>query len=226
MPEIAAKADLLRSLGRLVRGLSALFWGLPLALLVCVKTAVSDYLRPLGIFPPLIATGLVYYGLTQLAYFHPQERVWRHALDRTKLLALINVGLAPFIFWWNRVPSNNFYFFSVLLLMLSGLLFLFNLNQSLQRLAAMLPDETLRMETRFFGSMNLYLLCGILILITGYVTVRQMREIPDALRMMMQALEITRQWLLIFMILLPMAMTMTLIWKIKEVVMASIFSDR
>ena len=36
MPEAATNPQLLRSLGKLARGLSALFWGLPISLLVCV----------------------------------------------------------------------------------------------------------------------------------------------------------------------------------------------
>jgi hypothetical protein len=36
-------------------------------------------------------------------------------------------------------------------------------------------------------------------------------------------IESSRSWLLVFSILLPLAMTMTLIWKIKEVVLASVF---
>lgn len=36
--------ELLRSLGQLSRGLSAVFWGLPLALVVCVQTAKGDWI--------------------------------------------------------------------------------------------------------------------------------------------------------------------------------------
>ena len=36
MSETAPKTELMRSLGRLVRGLSALFWGLPIALVVWI----------------------------------------------------------------------------------------------------------------------------------------------------------------------------------------------
>ena len=42
MDELAPQDELLRALGKLVRGLSALFWGLPLTLLICVRTAMSD----------------------------------------------------------------------------------------------------------------------------------------------------------------------------------------
>ena len=108
MSDPAPNADLLRSLGRLARGLSALFWGLPLALFLCVQTAKTDWLRDLNIFPPLAATGLVLYGLWQLGHFQKQERPWRSALDRAKLLALILFGLSPFLYWWNHIPTNPF----------------------------------------------------------------------------------------------------------------------
>jgi hypothetical protein len=223
MSEAAPKAELLRSLGRLVRGLSALFWGLPLAILICVKTALSDWLRPMGILPPLVVTLLLYYGLIQLSYFQRQERVWRQAIDRAQLLSVINIGLSPFIYWWNKLPQVSFYLLAVGVLFLSGLLFLFNLNQVLQRLAAMLPDETLRLETKLFTTMNLYLLCLIVGLISLYVILQQLEHLPLFVIQILRALDITRQWLLVFLILLPVAMTMTLIWKIKEVILASVF---
>src|SRR5215211_2851688 len=92
-----SKPELLPSLGRLVRGLSTLFWGLPIALVICVQTAKADWLRPLGVVAPLLVTGLLVYALILLATFQSQERVWMTALHRAKALALINVGLAPFL---------------------------------------------------------------------------------------------------------------------------------
>ena len=223
MSESAPKAELMRSLRRLVQGLSLLFWGLPLALLVCVRTSVSDWLRPFGVMPPIAVNTLLLYGLVQLGYFQRQERVWVHALDRAKVLAIVNIGLSPFVFWWNQLPDVPFYFLAVGLLMLSGLLFLFNLNFVLQRLAAMLPDETLRIETKFFTSFNLYLLVAVVSAVAVYVALQQLQQLPGFLAPVFQAVENSRHWLLVFSILLPLAMTMTLIWKIKEVVLASVF---
>ena len=40
-----------------------------------------------------------------------------------------------------------------------------------------------------------------------------------------RVLDLSRQWLLIFLVLLPLAMTMTLIWKIKEVILGSVFGQ-
>src|SRR5947207_1029201 len=81
MLDPAPNAELMRSLGRLVRGLSALFWGLPAALLICFHTARAEVLQTFGVLPPLLITGLLAYGLKQLAAFQKQERVWQSALD-------------------------------------------------------------------------------------------------------------------------------------------------
>jgi hypothetical protein len=124
------------------------------------------------------------------------------------------------------LPQVPFYFLAVGVLTLSGVLFLFNLNFVLQRLAAMLPDETLRLETKFFTSFNLYLLLTTIALVGLYVILQQIDGLPLRLVSLIQAIDNNgpgRQWLLIFLILLPLAMTMTLIWKIKEVVLASVF---
>src|SRR5437879_2924771 len=166
MSDPVPNADLLRSLGRLVRGLSALFWGLPAALIVCFYTAKAEGLKSYGLAPlarPLAATGLLVYALWQLGGFQKQERVWRNALDRARILSLINFGLSPFLYWWNRVPGQAFFLAMVIAFALSGLLFLGSINLMLQRLGAMLPDETLRLETKQFTTLNLNLLCFTLV---------------------------------------------------------------
>jgi len=76
---------------------------------------------PLGILPPVLTTALLLYGLLQLGGFQKQERIWRTALDRATALAIVNVGLAPFIYWWNRMPGVSFYSLAVGMLMFSSL---------------------------------------------------------------------------------------------------------
>jgi len=197
---------------------------LPLALLVCVKTATTDWLKPFGIAPPLLVNTLLFYGLWQIGHFQRQERVWHQSLDRAKLLSVVNIGLSPFVYWWNQVPQMPLFSVALGLLILSGLLFLFNLNHVLQRLTAMLPDETLRHETAFFTSMNVYLLLGLLILMAFYATVQEMVVLPEIVISFLRAFETVRQWVFILLLLLPLAMTMTLIWKIKEVILTSVFA--
>ena len=234
--------ELLRALGRLVRGLSALFWGLPIALVVCLQTgfqtAIGDLLRPFGVVPALLATGTLFYGLNLLGRFQKQERLWIAALDRVRILALINLGLSPFLYWWSRVPSHHFLGSAVQTLVFTGLLFLIGLNILLQRLTAMLPDEALRLETRLFTRVNRTILLVVLVLLGAYVAAIWVQPgLPDkligwlldfaALRRhafpIVLLIDKGRHLVLVLIVLVPVAMTMALLWKIKEVILASVF---
>ncbi len=215
----------MRSLGRLVRGLSAIFWGLPITLLVSVQGAATDWLRPMGIFPPVVGTALLFFGLVQMDDFQKQERVWQASLERAKLLGLLNLGLAPFIYLWSKQPAETFFAQSVAILTLSSLLFLYTLNQVLQRLTSMLPDETLRTETKLFTALNRYLLLALVALLALYFLLTQLDSPPLLVELLLNLLELGRRSVLLFMVLLPLAMTMTLVWKIKEVVLASVFGQ-
>lgn len=226
MSDTPPHPELLRALGKLVRGLSALFWGLPAALIVCFGTAVLGWFRALSIAPVLVTTGLLLYGLWQLGAFQKQERPWRLALDRARLVALVNFGLSPFLYWWNKVPENPFFTIVVGLLALTGLLFLFNLNLVISRLGEMLPDETLRHETRQFTSLNRVLLVALLILVSVYIFLSQMPELPMPLLILLASLQRFSQSTVLLLVLLPLSMTMALLWKTKEVIMDSVFHHR
>jgi hypothetical protein len=221
--ETVPNAELLRSLARLVRGLSALFWGLPIGFIVCYYSASTDDFRNFGILPPLVCTGVLVYGLWQLGGFQRQERVWRNALDRARLFALVNFGLSPFLYWWHRLPSNPFFAIMVLLVMVCALLFLASLNLVLQRLGAMLPDEALRIETKQFTRLNLNLIGLTLVLGGAYFGLSQLRIVPLWLGTLLVSVDSVRFWLLIPLVLLPLAMTMALLWKTKEVILDSVF---
>ena len=226
MPDPAPNAELLHSLGRLVRGLSALFWGLPIALIACFYTAKAESLRAFGVAPPLVTTAMLAYGLWQLGDFQKQERVWRASLDRAKLLSLFNLGLSPFLYWWNKVPMNLFFLAMVLLLAISALLFLGSVNLVLRRPGAMLPDEALRLETRQFTALNLNLLFVTFVLALLYVGAGQVNEPPLWLATLLNVMEHSSLWFLIVLILLPLAMTMALLWKTKEVILDNVFGAK
>lgn len=214
----------MRALGRLVRGLSAIFWGLPLTLVVGIQTARTEWLGSLGVFPLLVATSLLFYGLLQMGYFRQEERIWMEALFRAKILALTNIGLSPFLFWWHRFPHQTWFTLAVSLLALSSLLYLFDLNHVLQRLAAMLPDETLRQETRMFTTLNTYLLLAAILLLASILAIAHSEASPRLLVQIRLMLDRQNLWLSVLLVLLPVAMTMALIWKIKETIFSSLFS--
>ena len=225
-PENRGEAALLRSLGRLARGLSALFWGLPAALVVSAETARADWLKPLGMLPELAVNGLLLYGLWQMGGFQHGERPWARALDRAKLLGLVNLGLAPFIYWHNKVPGQVFFTAMVVLLQISALLFLFNINHVIERLGAMLPDETLRQETRQFTALNRSLLITLVLLAIAYLALNWLPNPSPQIALVLTWIEHGGFWLLVFFALLPLAMTMALLWKTKEVILDGVFGSR
>ena len=222
----AAKADLMRALGRLARGLSALFWGIPLTLAADVQTARTDWLEALGALsfaPAFVLSGWLWYGLRQMRDFQRQERVWHHALHRAEIFAIVNTGLAPFLFWWHRFPLVPFYFVCVHFLAVCGFLFLIQINQVLRRLAAMLPDEMLRMETRTFAGMNTWLLYAALGSLAAYLVLTDFHVASRQLGRHWVDLQSFGEWLVLFLTLMPAAVTLALLWKIKEAIFTSFF---
>jgi hypothetical protein len=232
MSEASPNAEILRSLGRLVRGLSALFWGLPMALIVCVWTANSEWLTLLRLIPAVTANALLVYGLWQLSGFQTQERVWRTALDRATLLGLVNLGLCPFLYFSSRVPENFFFLAMVIVLGISALMFLGSVNLVLQRLGAMLPDEALRIEIQQFTALNTNLVIATLVIGAACMGLNRMHQgfigdvlqrLPPIFARFVNLLEHGTFWLPVLFVLLPLAMTMALLWKTKEVILDSVF---
>jgi hypothetical protein len=225
-PDPRREAALLRALGRLARGLSALFWGLPATLIVSAETARADWLKPLGLLPGLATNGLLLYGLWQMGGFQKTERPWIRALDRAKFTGLINFGLCPFVYWHNKMPNLLFFTTMVVVFQFTALLFLYHLNQVIERLGAMLPDETLRQETRQFTALNRSLVVTLLLLALAYLGLQLVPQPGANITLALAWIEHGGFWLLIFFALLPLAMTMALLWKTKEVILDSVFGPR
>ncbi len=227
MSDAVSNPELLRSLGKLTRGLSALFWGLPAWLIVSAETARADVLNPTGIIPAIIVNLLLLYGLRQISHFQKTERPWRNALDRAKIFGLINLGLCPFLYWQNKMPQQTFFVVAIFALVLSALLFLFNLNIVLRQLGAMLPDETLRQETRLFTALNRWLLIAWLVCVLATTFVPPLfglsSRINPSLLLWLQHISTT---VLLSLGLSPLAITMALVWKAKEVIFDSVFGAR
>ncbi|MGB7768690.1 MAG: hypothetical protein WBN22_07530 [Verrucomicrobiia bacterium] len=191
-----------------------------------METAKTDWLKSFGFIPALAVTGLLIFGLWQMGDFQKQERPWRHALDRAKLLGLVNFGLCPFLFWHNRMPRESFFTAAVFVLVLSAVFFLFTLNVVLKQLGAMLPDETLRHETLLFTALNRWLLAFLMLLGIVYAILLRVMQIPLEFGILVVWLNRLGLWLLTFFALLPLAMTMALIWKTKETIFDSVFDAK
>jgi hypothetical protein len=226
MENVTPDPELLRSLGRLARGLSALFWGLPAALIICTETARINFLLPFEMAPALTANALLLFGLWQMGSFQKQERPWRNALDRARLFALVNLGLCPFLFWFNRMPWQDYFRDAVFVLGISASVFLFNVNVVLKQLGAMLPDETLRHDINQFTVLNRWMLATWLLIIAIVLVVLQFIDLSTFNPNVFSWLQPVAIILLLFLGLSPLAVTMALIWKTKEVVFDSVFGGK
>ena len=117
----------------------------------------------------------------------------------------------------------------VQVLVITTLLFVYCLNHVLARLAAMLPDETLRSETKLFTRVNQTILLIIIPSLPFYFVVRMVSKLPrfvvEALLFLERGGTFIEVFLLLCFVLLPVAMTMALLWKTKEVIMAGVFSS-
>jgi hypothetical protein len=225
MENVTPDSELLHSLRKLARGLSALFWGLPAVLLISAETIRAQELTPIGMVPVLTANLLLLFGLRQMTSFQKQERPWRNALDRARLVAFVNLGLCPFLFWYNRMPNQEYFRSAIVVLVICALLFLFNLNVMLKQLGAMLPDETLRHDINQFTALNRWLLVMFVLFIAACIVgAKRFTNLPEEMGDLKWFLFVRLNAALALLLgVSPLALTMGLLWKTKEVILDSVF---
>jgi len=217
----ATPNELRLHLSHLTRGLSCLFWGLPITLVISVQTLTVLRFGSLGVasaLAPSIGFALLFYGLLLLARFRPSQTAWTPVLDRTGLLALTNLGLSPFLHWYQRMPDTPLFATAVGLLALTSVLFLLSLNAVLRRLALALPDPLLQLEMLAFTRLNAVCLLLLPCLAGAWMAALYWNEAPLHLRLVLQTLEPFRVLAFLFLTLLPLSITMSLIWKSKETI--------
>ena len=90
----------------------------------------------------------------------------------------------------------------------------------------MLPDETLRQETRQFTALNRWLLIALLLCAVAYAVLLHDAHLPAKLGALFLWVDNFSFLGLAFFALLPLAMTMALIWKTKETILDSVFGTR
>ena len=234
--------DLMPSLRRLVRGLEVLFWALPFALLVCVQETMVSWWESWGIGPALAAMALLWYGTRSLGHFQKQERVWQGTVRFAQVLALLMVGLVPFLHWQQQITSDTMTWssmskaqqhvvYSACIFFTASMMYVLNLNHVLARLAAMLPDPILRADVRLFVYLNfglfLLLVIGLWMHQKADAVFLGLREFAPAfadsigsylgLAAMMKAA-------ILWVATLVITLTMTMLWKTKEAILNSVFS--
>ncbi|MFM1943928.1 MAG: hypothetical protein RI897_2910 [Verrucomicrobiota bacterium] len=214
--------ELRQHVSQLTRGLSCLFWGLPISLVLAIQTLTSTRIGNLGpasALAPSASFLLLLYGLLLLGKFHRHHLPWTQALERTRLLALTNLGLSPFLHWYQRVPDSPFFAASVGLLALFYVAFLLSLTGSIRQLALLLPDPLLQVEVLAFS--RLIAICLLLLpcIAIAWTSAIYWSNSPLHLRLLLQTLEPFRILVFLFLTLLPLSITMSLLWKCKETIL-------
>lgn len=204
------------ALGPLIQALSLLVWALPLAVVLCVQMARTDWLHRLGPWPAVVSTGLLWAAAHRLAAVDPDPR-WLQAVDRLRLLALLNWGLSPFVYWHGRLPQQPWFEAMALVAAVGGLLFLMQLNRMLYLLTDRLPAEGLRQEVKVLVPWNqAWLMAGLGLLLVAEGLSRYSTAPAGVLRLL-AALDRHSLMLWVTFLLAPLAMTMALLWKTKNV---------
>lgn len=219
--------EFIRSLSRLIRGLSMLFWGLPITLIICVKTSVKDRLelQPIDFFTPIISSSVLLVATFLIGEFKKMEKSWSGLIDRAKFFGIINLSLSPFIYWRLKVPEITAFSVAVWLFFVSNIIFLLILNSIIQRLTSMLSDKTLRLDAKTYGDLNQYMLTLLLvILFLGYAG-NFLKDSPLFLNQVLVIISRFYQWIMTFIIVVPLAITMALIWKTRETILTNIFTE-
>lgn len=213
-------------LGSVLRGLSAIFWGLPVTLLAFARHFLSFLPSAYDLVLPSAGTLLLGYGVFRLSKLHGQERVWQHPLAMCQILAVILAGLSPFLFLWNRVPSEPFFARAVALSLGVALIFLIALSNTLARLAALLPDPATQADASLFASVTGYV--GATLAAVSLVLYWRLEPatLSEFLSLPQQPVAHALQAFMLILALVPVAISMAVTWKLKEVVLAVLVSPR
>jgi hypothetical protein len=212
------------SLARVTRGLSAVFWSLPATLLLDGRAAMGGTPHAYAAVPGLAAAALLIYGLSQLNRFQPQERIWVASVERARIAAWLVFALGPSAAWWRGGGSEAFFTRSVITLIFAGIGLIMAMNVMMNRLAAMLPDATVRGETKLFARVNIALLAVQAAATGAYFLLLTQPHLAPPLAKLYSWLDDSKAGIVLFFAFAPVALTMTLVWKAKEVILQSAFS--
>lgn len=209
-------------LARVVRGLGALFWALPLSVVFSAQTARTDFFGRLGFLPALAANLLLLFSLWELGRFRRQASRWQGSLFRARLLALVMVGLSPFLQWWKIIPAREHYQLAVFAFVLAGLVFLGHLSLVLVRLTELIADRALEDEARLFLGVNLPMVVAVFLGSCAVMTVSYSSWRPS-LVVVLAPWFYRLGFSVLLMVLLPLALNMTLVWKVKQAILDQVF---
>ena len=221
LPDPANNAEYLRAkkvnvsvsadaLIRVARGFSCIFWGIPLSLLlfsVTLDIRLFSFVRmPAYVFGVFLAC----IGAVFLQRAGPLSDKWARRVRQALFLLLVEVYLAPFVYWWRQMPQIPYFAANMTGLVLCTTWGLFVVNRLAGEVCKLLYDRTFFIEAQVAG----WLTAGFMIIPFAYALCYSVRTVlrPDDDFSFNLGLP---SWIYV-LALLPFSITMAVSWKIKE----------
>ena len=198
------------ALVRVARGFSCIFWGIPLSLLLysgALDVRVFSYIRmPAYVFGIFVA----YMGSVFLQRAGALSGMWTRRVRQLIFLLLVEVYLAPFVYWWRQMPHVPYFTANMAALVICTTWTLFVINRIAGEACKLLRDSTFLLETRVAGWLAVTFMLTPLFYAL-YSAVRMYLQ-PDGVFFFVLELPL---WVYV-LTLLPFTITMAVSWKMKE----------
>ena len=205
-----------QTLVRMIRGFGAVFWGLPISLLLFFG-AVEVHLASQVRLPSCIA-GLVvvYVGLVLLRFSGLRAKGWARHARNGLISTFLLIYLGPFIYWYTYLPpSGAYYMLNMGLFSVSVILLLFSVNRLAAELGHEAHDRDLMVESRLCGwsvILLMFLPTALTAVFSSYMAMKYESSLLAEMRGVRRSSPL---WIHIFF-LIPLSLTMTSAWKAKE----------
>jgi hypothetical protein len=198
------------SLIRLARGFSCIFWGIPLSLLLfsgALDIRLFSFVRlPAYVFGIFVA----YIGSVFFQRVGALSDMWTRRVRQLLFLLLVEVYLAPFVYWWRQMPQVLYFSANMAALVICTTWALFVVNRLAGEVCKVLRDSTFFAETQVAGWLAVIFMLSPLIHAL-YTALRGVFR-PDGDFFFVLELPL---WIYA-LTLLPFTITMAVSWKMKE----------
>jgi len=218
---------------RLTRGLSCVFWGVPMSLLFCIQLLIAHIV----VTDPFIRGSLaqlyfvLFFAVLAVAcagtyWLQQVEGIgsdWRRRARVCMASAVSALYFTPFLYWWQNMPEETTYTLNLFGLILSAIVLLGALNALCMELGRFLGDRSLRRESRVFLALIALVLGAPALYAFWWAVASSLREGSNE-NLGLAFLNIFRlpyhiRLTLFIVLFLPVALTLANLWRVKEMML-------
>lgn len=201
----------------IIRGLSALFWAIPLTLISSVQLSLGVYGQARDAVFPVAAFSLIAFGSFHLSKLRIIGDIrWKSLVEHLLTISLAQVLLSPFLFFLFRVPESPFFIVSIYVLGIFIIIYFRLLLSILERMTVIIGSQSFKQD---FQWMKGFIEGALVVIFINWNVLFFRSHIADLSEMPAWFLIMDPHWLTSFLMissLFPITVTMTLVWKVKE----------